>query len=132
MTIHTTLLNQLESFEERFGVKVVPVDGAGYRLRCVQGVRFYWGIGEDYCQLKDAHAHIREGARKAVEWWCRSKRDNRSDSGCFTEDYGDEVIVSWVRIDSESHAHERTLGYGPTTEDALSGALSHILKEKAE
>lgn len=113
MNVHATLLNQLEAFEARFGVRVVPVDGAGYRLRCVQGVRFYWGIGEDYCQLKDAHAHIREGAMNAV-----------MERGMFLLKSGGMYAV----VKDVMHA---AMWY-PTTEDALSGALAHILKEKAE
>lgn len=122
MNVHTTLLNQLQAFEARFGVKVVPRDEHNERaLSPEDDGGFFWEhddprLGRDILD-HDAHAHIERGGLEAVMWWCWLK----GWGGVFLGKHGDVFSV-------EGRNGFSVLGTGPTLEAAYLAAVRGILK----
>lgn len=122
-SVHAEILSQLTRYKAG---AFVPKDGASTKLVHRGDVRggFYWGRGEDYCQVADAHVHIEQQAWKAWRAWCK---EHNAVSIVSDQSTGYPVQILYGVWSSEAvRIVTRTIADGPTDADALLAMMLFI------
>jgi len=115
-TKYAELLAELTKYK---GGEFVPKDGRKDKLVFRRG-GFYWGRGEDYCQAKDARAHIELTAWHAVREWC----DEQQAAMVITHS-GVRTFIT-IEKTKEQWWNNEPIGFGDDDATALLSALRTI------